>query len=115
MRYSIGTDIGGTFTDCVVIDSDGTITTGKSATTPKDRSGGFFDSIADAAGKLGVEVEQLLAETETLVHATTTATNAVVEQLGATVGLLTTTGPRARTLARRGVNQAGHGCAKKSR
>jgi N-methylhydantoinase A len=92
MSYSIGTDIGGTFTDCVVVDAGGRVTTGKAPTTPADRSEGFFDAIADAAGKLGLEVGDLLADSDTLVHATTTATNAVVEQRGARVGLLTTKG-----------------------
>ncbi|WP_354701579.1 hydantoinase/oxoprolinase family protein [Paraconexibacter sp. AEG42_29] len=92
MSYSIGTDIGGTFTDCVVVDAQGRITTGKAPTTPSDRSAGFFDAVTDAAGKLGLGIEDLLAQTETLVHATTTATNAVVEHKGATVGLITTKG-----------------------
>jgi N-methylhydantoinase A len=92
MRYSVGTDIGGTFTDCVVIDEHGTITTGKSPTTPKDRSAGFFDAIEDAASKLGLGLGELLGQADTLVHATTTATNALVERAGSRVGLITTKG-----------------------
>lgn len=92
MGYSIGTDIGGTFTDCVVVDGDGTITTGKAPTTPADRSLGFFAAIEDAAEKLGLGTEALLARSDALVHATTTATNAMVEQRGARVGLITTKG-----------------------
>ncbi len=91
-RYSIGTDIGGTFTDCVVVDHAGTVTTGKSPSTPPNFSVGFFDAITDAAGKLDLSLEQLLADSKILVHATTAATNAMVERKGSTVGLITTKG-----------------------
>jgi N-methylhydantoinase A len=92
MAYSIGVDIGGTFTDCVVIDDDGVIRTGKSPSTPSDFSRGFFDAVADAGAKLDMELEEFLRGARTLVHATTSGTNAVTERKGSTVGLLATAG-----------------------
>ena len=75
MNYTIGTDIGGTFTDCVVIDDTGGITTGKAPSTPDDFSRGFFDAVTDAAGKLGMSLRELLEASHVLVHATTSGTN----------------------------------------
>ena len=88
----IGVDIGGTFTDCVVMDADGQIVTGKSPTTPDDRSQGFFDAIERAAEAMGTDLESLLRTCRRLVHGTTTGTNAIVERRGARVGLLATKG-----------------------
>jgi N-methylhydantoinase A len=92
MAYSIGVDIGGTFTDCVTVDDDGTIRTGKAPSTPSDFSVGFFDAVVDAGSKLGLELEEFLRGARTLVHATTSGTNAVTERKGSTVGLLATAG-----------------------
>ena len=88
----IGVDIGGTFTDCVVMGAGGTIATGKSPTTPADRSVGFFDAIERAAAELETDLESLLRRCGRLVHGTTTGTNAIVERRGARVGLLATRG-----------------------
>src|SRR6201987_6053763 len=89
---SIGVDIGGTFTDCTIMHDGGRITTGKSPTTPEDRSVGFFDAIAAAATNLGSTLESVMERCELLVHGTTTGTNAIVERRGAATGLLTTRG-----------------------
>jgi N-methylhydantoinase A len=91
-HYAIGVDIGGTFTDCVVVSARGRVATGKVPTTPTDRSTGFFGSITAAAASLGVSDDQLLASCERLVHGTTTGTNAIVSRTGSVVGLLTTAG-----------------------
>jgi N-methylhydantoinase A len=92
MSYLIGVDIGGTFTDCVVMDDRGQITTGKSPTTPDDRSRGFFNAIERAADAIGTDLGSLLRDCRRLVHGTTTGTNAIVERRGARVGLLGTRG-----------------------
>ena len=93
-NYAIGVDIGGTFTDCVVVDDAGNITVAKTPTTPHDRSEGFFGSIDRAAEKLGMSASDLLAASDRIVHGTTTGTNAIVSREGAVVGLLTTEGHR---------------------
>jgi len=92
MTYLCGVDIGGTFTDCAVVDAEGRLFPGKAPTTPDDRSKGFFDSLASAAERAGVTLAEVIEGTERLLHGTTVATNATVERKGAKVGLITTRG-----------------------
>jgi N-methylhydantoinase A len=89
--FSVGVDIGGTFTDCVVVSND-RVVTGKVPTTPNDRSVGFFGAIEDAARHLGLSLSELLVRTDRILHGTTTGVNAVVSRTGAKVGLVTTAG-----------------------
>jgi len=51
--YLVGVDIGGTFTDCVVIDEGGTVTTAKAPSTPDNFAQGMIDAIGGAANRLG--------------------------------------------------------------
>jgi N-methylhydantoinase A len=90
--YAIGVDIGGTFTDCVLLGPDGSLIGAKAPTTPHDRSEGFFAAIARAAEKAGLSERDLLSGASRLVHGTTTGTNAIVSRAGAKVGLLATAG-----------------------
>jgi N-methylhydantoinase A len=91
-ELTVGVDIGGTFTDCTIMHDGGRITTGKSPTTPDDRSQGFFDAIESAAGQMGSTLGSVLERCGLLVHGTTTGTNAIVERRGAAIGLLATRG-----------------------
>ena len=91
--YHIAVDIGGTFTDCAVIDGTGAIaTTSKSLSTPPDFSQGFLAALGDAADSLALTTEALLQKTELLIHGCTVATNAMIERKGVHTGLLTTRG-----------------------
>jgi N-methylhydantoinase A len=92
MSYLVGVDIGGTFTDCVVIDEGGTVTTAKAPSTPDDFARGMIDAIAAAAAQLGVEADALYPEIALLSHGTTVGTNAIVQKRGAKLGLITTKG-----------------------
>ncbi len=93
MPYHIGFDIGGTFTDCAVLNGTGTVvTTAKSPTDPHDPSEGALNSLSAAAENLGLTLEALLADTATLIHGCTVGTNAMIERKGARVGLITTRG-----------------------
>jgi N-methylhydantoinase A len=92
MPYICGVDIGGTFTDCVVIDETGEVTISKTPSTPPDFAEGFFESLRLAAESIGFSLKELMADTQMLSHGTTVATNAVVEQRGSKVGLITTAG-----------------------
>lgn len=92
MSYLCGVDIGGTFTDVVIVDEQGRVTLAKSASTPDDFSRGFFTALGEGAQALGLSLRSLLAQTALLSHGTTVATNVVVERRGAKVGLLTTAG-----------------------
>lgn len=88
--YRIGIDIGGTFTDIVVARSDGLIDTRKVPSTPDD----FSRGIAVAIGNLIAEYQTTPDKITGIVHATTVATNAILEFKGARTGLLTTAGFR---------------------
>jgi N-methylhydantoinase A/oxoprolinase/acetone carboxylase beta subunit len=89
----IGVDIGGTFTDCVVIDGDGGMrTAAKSPSTPSDPAQGVMDVLAVAAESLGVPRPRLLEAAVLFVHGSTVATNALLERKGARTALLTSSG-----------------------
>lgn len=89
--YRVGIDIGGTFTDVVLLDSETQeITFAKAPTTPANRAIGFFDGlhlVQDASGAQNAQVTEI-------VHGSTVATNAVLEQKGSRLGLITTQGFR---------------------
>ncbi len=93
MEYIIGVDIGGTFTDCVVLDSDGKLTMGKALSTPNDFSVGVVDSLRNAAGNLGLPgIGDLLRSTRLFFHACTVADNTLITRAGAVTGLVVTEG-----------------------
>jgi N-methylhydantoinase A len=92
--YRIGIDVGGTFTDLVAVDESGEVILAKAASTPSDPSVGVMDGLTRLALALGRDLGVLLRETGRIVHGTTVATNALLEQKGARVGLLTTEGHR---------------------
>ena len=90
-RIRIGVDVGGTFTDFVLVDEHrDMIFTGKQLTTPTDPGKAICEGVARIALEAGVEMSQL----DGIVHGTTLVTNAVIERLGAKVGLITTGGFR---------------------
>ena len=88
--YRIGIDIGGTFTDIVTVREDGLTATRKAPSTPDDYSRGIASALAAWLREVGAEPDQVIG----IVHATTVATNAILELKGARVGLLTTAGFR---------------------
>ncbi|MDR3536819.1 MAG: hydantoinase/oxoprolinase family protein, partial [Acetobacteraceae bacterium] len=94
MTYTIGIDVGGTFTDIVVSTQDGRTIIAKAPTTPRDQSDGVLEGLTLAAEHLGLTRSDLLAATARIVHGTTAATNALLEGKTARVGLLTTEGHR---------------------
>ena len=93
MEHYIGIDIGGTFTDCAVIDRDGRIVaTAKAPSTREDPAEGVLDAIRVAADSLETTLDGLLSGCRHLIHGCTIATNAVVERNGVSTGLITTKG-----------------------
>ncbi|HTN70072.1 MAG TPA: hydantoinase/oxoprolinase family protein [Methylomirabilota bacterium] len=93
MDYVVGVDIGGTFTDCVVVDEEGAVTIGKSLSTPKDFSQGALDAVADAAKNLGLKsVNELLGSTRLFFHACTIGDNTLITRAGAKTALIMTKG-----------------------
>jgi N-methylhydantoinase A len=108
MRYIVGVDIGGTFTDCVVVDEYGAVTVGKSLSKPDDFSLGALDAIGDAGRKLRFsKVEELLAETRLFFHACTIGENTLITGAGARTGLITTSGFKDALLMMRGKTSEG--------
>ena len=103
--FRMGIDIGGTFTDLVVADSDGCVFAFKAPSTPADPSAGVIDAIEGAARALGHETAGFLGGCEILVHGSTIATNTLLERKGARLGLLTTDGFRDSLEIRRGLRQ----------
>ena len=88
----VGVDIGGTFTDCVVLDRRGSITATKAPSTPDNFAEGMLAALRLAADRLGVSFEAFCASVAVLTHGTTVGTNALLQRKGAAVGLITTRG-----------------------
>jgi N-methylhydantoinase A len=102
VSYVVGIDIGGTCTDCVVVDDAGAVTLGKAFSTPPDFSGGILDALGDAAARLETTTPELLADTQLFLHSTTVAENAVVDGTLARAGIITTRGFEDTLFAMRG-------------
>src|ERR671915_561388 len=92
MSYVVAVDSGGTFSDCVVVDEEGTIVRAKSPSTPPDFERGVLGAVGEAAGRLGLPPADLLADTRLFAHGTTVATNILITRTGARTALLTTRG-----------------------
>ncbi|SFL39308.1 hydantoinase/oxoprolinase family protein [Geodermatophilus ruber] len=91
MSYRLGVDVGGTFTDVLLVDEDsGATWRAKTASTPADQAVGVLHGIEKVCTEAGIG----LAEVASVLHGTTVATNAILEGKGATVGLVTTQGFR---------------------
>ncbi len=92
--FTIGIDVGGTYTDLVAIDENGVTFFAKSPSTPADQSLGVMAGLEELARRLELTSGAMLAVTDRIVHGTTVATNALLERKGAQVALLTTAGHR---------------------
>src|SRR5580700_4963375 len=90
-RYRIGFDIGGTFTDFILLDmTRAEIRLHKCLTTPDDPSVGALAGLAELVAGAGIQ----LADVAEIVHGTTLVANALIERRGAKLGLITTAGFR---------------------
>ena len=88
--YHIGVDIGGTFTDIILLDPSGKVRSHKLLSTPDDYSRAMVEGILEICVSAGIQPSMI----DRLVHGTTVVTNACIEMKGAKVGLLTTSGFR---------------------
>lgn len=89
MSYRLGVDVGGTFTDLLLINEQtGQTHTAKVPSTPEDSSVGVLNGVARICEESGVDPTEI----KRVMHGTTVATNAVLTGKGARVGLLTTAG-----------------------
>ena len=90
--YRIGIDVGGTFTDLVSIDRNGTVRTAKAFSVPQAPEDGVFGVIERAARDFDLQVEDFLQHVRVFAHGTTVATNALIQRNGSKVGALFTHG-----------------------
>ena len=105
MKYRVGVDVGGTFTDFLVSGDEGFAQVFKTSTTPDDPTRGFFRGLEKAAEALNQEPAAFLANVDTIVHGTTITTNAVLTGTGAKTGFVTTKGFRDVLNMRRGLKE----------
>ncbi len=91
MSYRLGIDVGGTFTDLLLVDEkSGRTWSAKVPSTPKDQSVGVLKGLDRICRHAGIEANAI----EHVMHGTTVATNTVLTSSGAKVGLVTTKGYR---------------------
>ena len=88
--YRLGVDIGGTFTDIVLLDEGGALRNKKILSTPDDYSRAIDEGVRELLATSGVAASDIVE----LAHGTTVATNAIIERKGVTVALVTTEGFR---------------------
>lgn len=110
VRYTVGVDVGGTFTDLFVVGDDGSSDVFKTPSTIKDPSEGFFAGLGRAAAARGLSLDAFLHDIDTIVHGTTITTNATLTSTGAKVGFITTEGYRDVLLMRRGLRERQYDC-----
>jgi len=91
MGYRLGVDVGGTFTDLLLLDdATGGFWRHKTPSTPHDSSEGILNGVEALCAEAGINAHDIAV----FLHGTTVATNAVLEGKGARVGLITTEGYR---------------------
>jgi len=91
MSYRLGVDVGGTFTDLLLVNEvNGQTWTAKVPSTPADQSVGVLNGIARVCERAGIAPDRI----EHVMHGTTVATNTVLTGTGARCGLVTTKGYR---------------------
>jgi len=91
MPYRLGVDVGGTFTDLLLVnESSGEVHTAKVPSTPADSSIGVMNGVARICDSAGIDPSEI----NQVMHGTTVATNTVLTGSGAKVGLVTTKGYR---------------------
>ncbi|MDP6178809.1 MAG: hydantoinase/oxoprolinase family protein, partial [Desulfatiglandales bacterium] len=104
MKYVIGVDSGGTFTDVVLVNEEGSIYFDKAMSTPQDPTHGIISGVENCAGLIQPkgDIHDILSHNNRFCHGTTVATNALIERKGAQVGLIMTKGFEDTTIISRG-------------
>lgn len=87
----VSVDIGGTFTDCFVVWGGQYIET-KALTTHHNLAMGFNEALGKACDRLGLDLEAILQQVDSVRYATTLGTNALIEHKGPKIGMLVTAG-----------------------
>jgi N-methylhydantoinase A len=94
MKYVIGIDTGGTFTDLICVDEKGASIIIKAPSTPEDPSVAIINGLQGMAAKIGRDLNGFLGDVTRICHGTTVTTNTVLTWTGAKVGMLCTKGFR---------------------
>lgn len=105
MGYRIGIDVGGTFTDLVSVSGTGHMRVVKTPTTPENQALGVIGGLERLASLESLDLRQLLAKTDLILHGTTVATNTMLEFNGPRTGLIATRGFRDDIEIRRGYKE----------
>jgi N-methylhydantoinase A len=105
VTLKIGIDVGGTFTDFLVVADDAEPQIFKTLSTPKDPSIGLVNGLTDIAEAAGKTLDEFAPDIDTIVHGTTVTTNATLTRTGAKTGLITTEGVRDALEMRRGIRE----------
>ncbi len=107
MRFKVGIDVGGTFTDFFLVPDQGAPLVHKVLSTPADPSIAVLQGLDELAGMLepALAPAELLGSIATIVHGTTVTTNATLTRTGAKSALLTTKGVRDALEMRRGIRE----------
>ncbi len=105
MKYKLGIDVGGTFTDFIANSESGESTIFKTLSTPEDPSIGVMNGIPELAKLVKLDPADFINSIDTIVHGTTVATNALLTLKGAKTALITTRGVRDALEMRRGIRE----------
>ncbi len=105
MKYKLGVDIGGTFTDFFLVSDTGDAVMHKTLSTPEDSSIGFITGMKELAEKLSLNEDTFIQSIDTIVHGTTVATNTLLTLQGVKTALITTKGLRDALEMRRGIRE----------
>lgn len=105
MEFKIGIDVGGTFTDFLLMDLNGHSETFKELSTPEDPSIAVMNGLIRMAEAQQLSLPSFLDRVEIIVHGTTVTTNAVLTGNVSRTGLLTTRGFRDALEMRRGIRE----------
>ena len=106
MGYRIGIDVGGTFTDYLLLHPDGRTQVHKTLSSRPDPSEAVLRGLEHLASSNGWSLSKFVSEVDIIVHGTTVTTNAVLTGQTSSTGLLTTKGFRDALEMRRGVREA---------
>lgn len=101
----IGIDVGGTFTDFLLISDNGQSEIYKVLSTPNDPSIGVMNGLKEMAKSKSLPLKEFIKKVQIIVHGTTVTTNAVLTYKGAKTGLITTKGFRDALEMRRGIRE----------
>ena len=105
MRFKVGVDVGGTFTDFLLMNEEGQAEIFKVLSSPEDPSVAVMNGFSTMADASGTDLTSFLGSVDLIVHGTTVTTNAVLTGNWSPTGLLTTKGFRDALEMRRGIRE----------